>query len=76
MARLKADNMRGIELKVAAAICQAQKQFNWRYLKDVEGNPSTAYAYYDYLKMARAAVRTIEKLYAGGQCGKWLKEQK
>lgn len=49
------------ELSVAKAVCDAHGEFDWKYLKDVEGNPSTAYAYYDYLKMARAAIKEIAK---------------
>lgn len=73
--RLNENTMRPIEVKVAAAICRAQGDFNWRYLRDVEGNPSTAYAYYQYLKMGKAAVRTIEKLYAGGAVVKRMREE-
>lgn len=69
MSRLKPENMRPIEVMVARAICQAHKEFRWRYLKDVDGNPSTAYAFYDYLRMGRAAVKEIEKRYAGGAIG-------
>lgn len=64
--KLNPKNMRPIEVKVAAAICQAQGEFRWRYLKDVKGNPSTAYAFYEYLRMGRAAVRTVEKLFSEG----------
>lgn len=68
--------MRPLEVRVAAAICRAQGQFRWRYLRDVEGNPSTAYVYYEYLRMGRAAVREMEKIYAKGSVGRWLKEQR
>jgi hypothetical protein len=69
-----------MEITVAKAICRAQGDFNWKYLKDVDGNPSTAYAYYEYLKMGRAALKELQKLFAKNQCEgnfpRFLKGQK
>lgn len=73
---LKEDTIRPVEAKVAAAICRADGRFYWRFIRDTKGNPSTAYVYRDYLRMGRAAVRTVEKLYAGGFIGKKLKEER
>lgn len=47
------------ELTVAKHLCDAQGEYNWRYLKDVEGNPSTAYAYYDYIEMAQKVIKSL-----------------
>ena len=76
MSKLSEGKMRPVEVKVAAAICRSQGDFTWRYLRDVDGNPSTAYAYYEYLRMGRAAVRCIEKLYSGGSIVKRMREDK
>lgn len=73
---LSENTMRPSEVKTAKAICDAHGEFNWKYLRDTEGNPSTAYAYFDYLRMGRAAVRVIEKLYAGGNVGKAIKAER
>lgn len=75
MARLNEKTMRPIEVKVAQALCRAQGDFNWKYLRDVARNPSSAYTYYEYLRLGRVAVKTIEKLYAAGKVGKALKEE-
>ena len=48
-------------LAVAKAICQAEGEYEWKYLKDVTGNPSTADAYYAYLKMAEVAIKALDK---------------
>lgn len=58
--KLNPKEMRPIEVAVARAICRAHGEFRWQYLKDVDGNPSTAYAFYDYLRMGRAAVKEME----------------
>jgi hypothetical protein len=47
------------ELKIAKVICDAQGDFDWKYLKDVKGNPSTAYAYYDYIETARKVIKKL-----------------
>ena len=47
------------ELKIAKVLCDAQGEYNWRYLKDVEGNPSTAYAYYDYIEFAQKVIKKL-----------------
>lgn len=47
------------ELRIAKVLCDAQDEYNWKYLKDVEGNPSTAYAYYDYIEMARKVITAL-----------------
>lgn len=47
------------ELAIAKHLCDAQGQYNWRYLKDVEGNPSTSYAYYDYIEMAQKVIKKL-----------------
>jgi len=73
---MKQSSYRGIEIMAARAICQAEGDYCWRYLKDVEGNPSTAWKYDQYLKMGRAAVHVLEKAFAKGNMGRWLKEQK
>jgi len=48
-----------LEVKVGEAICRAEGEFEWKYLQDVDGNPSTAYAYKRYIKMAKAAIKAI-----------------
>lgn len=72
MSRLKESEMRPVEVLAARAICKAHGDYSWRHLRDVKGNPSTAFAYYEYLRMGRAAVRAIEKAYAGGRVAKWM----
>jgi hypothetical protein len=47
------------ELKIAKVLCWAQGEFDWKYLKDVEGNPSTAYAYDNYVEMARKVIKKL-----------------
>jgi len=47
------------ELTIAEHLCDAQGEYNWRYLKDVKGNPSTAYAYYDYIGMAQKLIKKL-----------------
>lgn len=74
MKRINPQEMRPVDVKVAQAICRAHGHYKWRYLKDVKGNPSTAFAFYEYLKMGRAAVVTVEKLYAGGAIALRIKE--
>lgn len=47
------------ELTIARHLCDAQGQYVWKYLKDVEGNPSTSYAYYDYIEMAQKVIKKL-----------------
>jgi hypothetical protein len=43
--------------KIAKVLCNTQGDFDWDGLRDIEGNPSTAYAYHQYMKMARAVIK-------------------
>jgi len=45
--------------KVAKAICGAEGTYDWKYLKDLDGNPSTAWKYLEYIKMAEAAINAL-----------------
>jgi hypothetical protein len=47
------------ELKIAKILCDAQGDYAWKYLKDVRGNSSTAYAYYDYIEMAQKVIKKL-----------------
>lgn len=57
--KCKHGNPTKFELTIAKHLCDAQGQFNWQYLKDIEGNPSTAYAYYDYIDMAQKVIKKL-----------------
>jgi preprotein translocase subunit Sss1 len=45
---------------VAKAIAEVDG-YRWKFLKDVENNPSTADDYRRILRMARAAIRAVRK---------------
>lgn len=43
------------ELKVAKALCDAQGEYAWKWLK----GESCEYAYYDYIEMAMKVIKTL-----------------
>lgn len=47
------------ELKIAKMLCDAQGEYIWKYIKDVDGNPSTAFAYYDYIAFAQKVIKKL-----------------
>jgi hypothetical protein len=47
------------ELKIARVLCDAQGDYDWKYLKDIKGNPSTAYAYFDLIEMAQKVIKKL-----------------
>jgi len=46
---------------VAKTLCKVEGEYDWRYLKNVKGNPSTAWKYEEYLKMATAVIKALQK---------------
>lgn len=48
------------ELRVAKVLCDAQGEYDWAGVRDVRGNPSTAYAFYDYIEMAQKVIRKLK----------------
>lgn len=61
MIKLNVSTMRYIEVKVAAAICRIDGRFSWKHIRNIKDNPKTAHVYYNYLRMGKIAVKTIEK---------------